>query len=307
MSPNLVIGCAAAFAAALLGAGWQLATRHGVTTTLGPPDVALLRYGIPALVLLPVWWRVGWRPARLGWPGFLLLVAGGLPFGLFVLSGAQHAPVAHMGVFMAGMTPVFTALLAAVLQREPLTAARCVGLAVIVAGVALLGQSSFGGSGHWRGDLLFLCAALAWAAYTVAFRRSGLGPWEAAAVVNGWSAMGLLLCLPWAGALRLSSAPLGDVLLQALWQGVLAGLVGQIAFMAAVARLGSSRAALSGALVPVLSAMGGVLLLGEPIGPRTGIAVGLVCAGVVLASGAVALRWPPLTFRTGSARDRGSA
>lgn len=306
MNSNLVLGCAAAFTAALLGAGWQLATRHGVTTTLGPFDVAVLRYAIPALVLLPLWRRVGWKPAGLSWGQLALLVTGGLPFGLFVLSGAQFAPVAHMGVFMAGMVPVFTALLVTVVQREPLTAQRAIGLAVIVGGVALLGQSAFAGGTHWKGDVLFMGAAFTWAIYTVAFRRSGLGPWEAAAVVNGWSMLGLLLWLPWVGVPRLFSAPAGDLLLQAAWQGVLAGLLGQVAFLAAVTRLGSSRAALSGALVPVLSAMGGVLFLGEAVGWRAGLAIALVCAGVVLASGAIALRWP-WRLRTGPVRGRGSA
>ncbi len=272
-----------------------------MTSTLGPLDVAALRYGIPALVLLPVWWRLGFKPAAVPWPTFLLLVLGGLPFGLFVLSGAQHAPVAHMGVFMAGMVPVFTALLAAVVHREAFTLQRATGLAVIVAGVALLGQSAFAGGLAWRGDVLFLGAAAVWAAHTVGFRRSGLGPWEAAAVVNGWSAIGVLLLLPWAGTPRLVSAPVGDVLLQVAWQGVLAGLVGQVAFLAAVTRLGSSRAALSGAVTPVLSALGGVLFLGEAVGWRAGTAIALVCAGVVLASGAIALRGP------GRARGRVNA
>lgn len=286
MSSNMVLGCAAALTAALLGAGWQLATRHGVTTTLGPLDVALLRYGIPAAVLLPLWWRIGLRPAALSWPQFALLLSGGLPFGLLVLYGAQRAPVAHMGVFMAGMAPVFTTLLAWVAQGERPAALRAFGLAVIMGGIAMLGQAAFTGGPHWRGDALFVAAAFAWALYTVAFRRSGLGAWEAAAVVNGWSVIGLLLWLPWADPVRLFSAPVGDVALQAMWQGVLAGLVGQVAFLAAVSRLGSARASLSGALVPVLSAAGGALFLGEAIGWRTAAVVATVCAGVVLASGA---------------------
>lgn len=291
MPSNLVIGCAAALLAAVLGAGWQLATRHGVTTTLGPYDMALLRYGIPALVLLPLWWRLGLRPARLTWAQLGWLVLGGLPFGLCVLAGAQRAPVAHMGVLMAGMAPVMTALLVAWLQRERITGERAAGLAVIVAGVALLGQSAFRDGSSIAGDAFFIAAALAWAIYTVAFRRSGLGPWEAAAVVNGWSLLALLAWLPWgASSLRIASAPLADVALQAVWQGVLAGLVGQVAFLAAVTRLGSARAGLSGALVPVLSATGGVVFLGEALGWQAAAAVAAVFAGVVLASGAIALR-----------------
>ncbi|MFS2055838.1 EamA/RhaT family transporter, partial [Variovorax sp. CT11-76] len=49
-------GVLAALATALIGSGWQIVSRHGVTTSLGPLELAVLRYAIPALVLLPVAW-----------------------------------------------------------------------------------------------------------------------------------------------------------------------------------------------------------------------------------------------------------
>jgi drug/metabolite transporter (DMT)-like permease len=293
MNP-LFLGIAAALLAAVLGAGWQLATRYGVTTSLGPIDIALFRYGIPALVLLPLWRRVGWRPAALPWPQFALFVLGGLPFGLLVVAGAQFAPAAHIAVFMAGTMPVFTALVAWALDREPVAPARWLGFAVLLTGVVLLGASGTRPGGSWRGDGLFLLAALAWALHTIAFRRSGLSPWQGAAVVNGWSALGLLPLLLWWSPARLLAAPVSDLLLQAAWQGVLAGLLGLVAFMAAVERLGSARAALSGALVPVLSAVGAAVVLGEPLDAASAAAVGLVCLGVTMASGALGSRRPAL-------------
>nr|MBP6405417.1 EamA family transporter [Ramlibacter sp.] len=87
-----------------------------------------------------------------------------------------------------------------------------------------------------------------------------------------------------------ASTPWQDVAIQALGQGVLAGLMGIIAYMAAVARLGSARAALSSALVPPLTALGAAWLLGEPAGAQTWAAVAHVAASIVLASGA--MRWP---------------
>lgn len=292
----LITGTGAAIAAALLGVGWQLLTRHGVTTTLGPLDLAWLRYGIPALVLLPLVWRVGLRPRGVpGWRLAVLVAGGGLPFGLLVVGGAQFAPAAHMGVFMAGTIPVFTAVACRLLLGEPVPPARWCGLALICIGVGWLGASAWSqGLSTWRGDLLFILAALAWTAYTLAFRGCGLSPWQAAAVINAWSCLGLLVLLPLAwvhsGMPRLFTAPWQDVAIQALGQGVLAGLMGIIAYMAAVARLGSARAALSSALVPPLTALGAAWLLGEPAGAQTWAAVAHVAASIVLASGA--MRWP---------------
>ena len=286
MTPHLAVGMGCALAAALLGTGWQLATRYGVTSTLGPWEIAVLRYAVPAAVLLPLWARIGWKPAGMRWTHLLLLVAGGgLPFGLLVVSGAQFAPAAHLGVFMAGTMPVFTAALAWAIEREPVAPVRMFGFAAILAGVSLAGFSAAAPPGSWRGDLLFLAAAAVWAVHTIAFRRSGLSPWQGAALTNGWSATALLLLLPFVGAPRLLTAPVADVVLQLVWQGLLAGLLGLVAYMMAVARLGAARAALSAALVPALTAAGSALLLGEQPGPQGWLAVALVSAGVVLASG----------------------
>lgn len=288
MSKPVLSGVLAALAAAVLGALWQLLTRHGVTTTLAPMELALLRYGIPALVLLPVALRTGLRPAGLSWPQLALLAAGGgLPFGLLVLAGAQFAPVAHMGVFMAGTMPVFTALGCWMLLGERIGPVRWLGFALIAGGVGWIGLAALGtGASSWRGDLLFVLAAVAWAGHTLAFRLSGLAPWQGVAIVNAWSLLAAVLLLPWQGASRLFTAPWQDVALQALGQGVLAGLLGLGAYLAAVERLGSARAALSSALVPVLTTLGGVGLLGEAASAGTWAAVALVAAGVAVAASA---------------------
>jgi hypothetical protein len=64
-----VAGVFAALAAVVIGAGWHVATRLGVTTSLHPVDLALLRYGVPALIMLPVLLKTGLLPkgAPRGW------------------------------------------------------------------------------------------------------------------------------------------------------------------------------------------------------------------------------------------------
>jgi drug/metabolite transporter (DMT)-like permease len=293
MSNAVWTGLAAALSAAVLGSAWQLLSRHGVTTSLGPIEIALMRYGIPALVLLPVLRRVGLRPAGLPWSRLLALVAGGgLPFGLLVLAGAQLAPAAHIGVFMAGTMPVFTALACLILLRESVQPARWIGFAAIAAGVAWLGLTEPALAGAWRGDLLFLAASVAWAVHTVAFRGSGLTALQGAAVVNAWSLIGLLLVVPIIGAPRLHTAPWQDIAAQALGQGVLAGLFGVLAYMKAVERLGSTRASLSAALVPPLTAIGAAAVLGEALGQAVVGASVAVALGIALASGAWRVRLP---------------
>ncbi|MGJ7528334.1 DMT family transporter [Variovorax sp. GB1P17] len=295
MDRNLFTGFIAALTAAFVGSAWQLVSRHGVTTTLGPMELALMRYGIPALLLSPLWFGKGMVPPKA--PRIvlvLLVIGGGLPFGLLVLAGARWAPASHMGIFMAGSLPLFTALGAWLHKGQKIGGIRLLGLACIAIGMLLFAAGSFrSGSLDWRGDLLFLAAAMLWAVHSLAFAHCGLTPWQGAAFVNGWSSLLLLPVLFFAGAPKLLSAPWPDVALQAVGQGLVAGLLGLVVYMVAVARLGASRASLSAALVPVLTTLGAACWMNEPVTGAVLLALALVVPGVVLASGAVRIRARP--------------
>jgi len=299
MDRNLRIGLLAALAAAFIGSAWQLVSRHGVTTTLGPMELALLRYGIPALLLAPLWFgqRLVVPPEAPRIALVLLIIGGGLPFGLLVLAGARWAPASHMGLFMAGSLPLFTAIGAWIHKGQKVEGVRLAGLACIALGMALFAAGSFrSGSLDWRGDLLFLAAAMLWAVHSLAFPHCGLTPWQGAAFVNGWSSLLLLPVLAIAGAPRLLSAPWPDVALQALAQGLVAGVLGLVIYMLAVARLGAARASLSAAAVPVLTTLGAAAWMNEPVTGAVLLALALVVPGIVLASGAV--RWRAREART---------
>ena len=286
MNRNTFIGIMAALAAALVGSSWQLASRHGVTTSLGTLELAVLRYGIPAIVLLPLLIKSGFLPRGLPWPKLLLLVAsGGLPFGLVVVQGAQWAPAAHIGVFTSGSVPLFTALGGWLLMGQALSRRRIVGSVLILVGLAAFGLADIAILGTtWRGDALFILAAMLWAVHSLAFQRSGLKPWHGAALINFWSAVMLVPIVAAFGAPKLLTAPWSEVAFQALGQGVLAGLLGMVTYMAAIARLGAARATLSAALVPLLTALGGAAWLNEPLSAATLVALALVMSGVALAA-----------------------
>lgn len=286
---HVLAGYAAALVACLIGVGWQITTRSGVTSNgLGPVDLALLRYGLPGLVLLPVWWRVGLLPRGVPIRITLAVVLGmGLPFGLLVMTGARFAPISHMAAILPGAAPLLVGLMAALVLREQLSPRRLAGWAVIIVGIGVMFHQAFGtgGGDAWQGDLLFLAAAMIWAIYTVAFRKSGLGPWQAAAVANGWS---MLIIIPaWAllqdGEMLTLARTAPDILaLQVIFQGILAGLIGLWVYGYAVTHAGAVQAAAIGALVPALSASGGVLILGESMGPAAIFGVIAVSLGVLL-------------------------
>lgn len=281
---------------AAIASSWQLATKVGVSTELTPIDLAVLRYCIPAALLMPVLWRHGFLPKRGERGLFLMMVTGaGLPFGLISMAGAAYAPASHMGALMPGAMPLFVSLLACVFLGERIPLWKSIGLAAILVGIfSLTGPALLDGIGGtddtvWIGHALFLCAGVLWAIYTVAFRCASYGPCHAAALLCFWSApAGILIWLSMPGT-RLFAVPLGDFILQALVQGVLAGVAGLAAFGLAIRHLGPVTASTSGAVVPFLTALGGAYLLGEALSENTLLALCFTSFGVVLSSGVIDL------------------
>ncbi|MEP1538810.1 MAG: DMT family transporter [Paracoccaceae bacterium] len=285
MSTSIRAGLAAWLITVIVGASWQLSTRFGVTTSLTPIDLALLRYVIPALVLFPILLRQGFgAKGNPIWILTLVVIGGGLPFGLLGMAGAQFAPASHMGALLPGSMPVFVAVLSVLVLGERFGLARIAGLGIIVFGVAcVVGTTlsgSEGGSDVLVGDTLFIIAGMFWAIYTVAYRKSGLDPWHGAALICFWSC---ILVIPvWfiAPGTGLLDAPWPDIALQIVAQGILAGLIGLAAYGAAIRHLGASVAAVSGAVVPALTAAGGYFLLGEPLTWLTALGVTCVVGGI---------------------------
>jgi drug/metabolite transporter (DMT)-like permease len=285
---NLILGVASGLLVVVCWAGWVVATRFAVTTHLGPWDIALLRYLVSTVLLAPVLMREGIGVRRIGALNTLLMVCGaGLPFLLVASTGMRFAPASDVGAVMVGTMPVFVAVLSAVTGGERFDTLRVAGFVAVIAGIAGIGAHgllSFD-TGAWRGHLLFLAAAAMFATYTVTFRRSGIGPWHAAAIVNVYS---LLVIAPvWLvlSGSHLLDVPVTEVATQAVMQGVVAGIIALFFFGEATRRLGASRAAVLGALTPVLAALLAIPLLGEFPTRLTWAAIVVVSIGVTLASG----------------------
>lgn len=285
-------GYAGALVTVLIWAGWILATRHTAGTALGTIDLGLIRYGIPALVLAPVWLRTGLLPRKLPILLLLLMVAGSGALFFQVAAFAIHAtPASSVGVLLGGSMPLATALIGISIFGERPDRMRVAGFAAIVAGVALLLARSLAGTAGtgWTGYALLPAAATLWAIYTHAFRRSGLSPLEGSALIAVWS---LLIHLLLAGIFgsTLASVPLKEIALQITSQGLLSGLVAMVAYGVAVRSLGGTQAAAFTALTPVLAMIGGAMLLGERIGPFEIVAAVITAIGVALSTGILSPR-----------------
>ncbi|MBW0364921.1 DMT family transporter [Ensifer adhaerens] len=280
-------GYAGAFVTVLIWAGWILATRHSAGTALGTIDLGLIRYGVPAILLAPVWLKTGLLPRKLPLLLLVLMVAGSGALFFQVSAFAIHSvPASSVGVLLGGSMPLATALIGITVFGERPDRMRVLGFAAILAGVAILLTRSLGSAAStgWSGYALLPTAATLWAIYTHAFRRSGLSPLQGSALIAIWSFLihlGLAACF----GTTLASVPVQEIALQVTSQGILSGLVAMVAYGFAVKSLGGTQAAAFTALTPVLAMVGGAVLLGEQIGPFEILAAVVTATGVALSTG----------------------
>jgi drug/metabolite transporter (DMT)-like permease len=119
----------------------------------------------------------------------------------------------------------------------------------------------------------------------VVMLQAKLDPLHAAALVaTGSLVIYLPLYLVVFGT-HLAQLPLADLTVQALFQGVVVTIVALLLYGRAVAILGASGGSAFGALVPALSALFAIPLLGEWPNETDWAGIVLISAGVYLASG----------------------
>jgi drug/metabolite transporter (DMT)-like permease len=281
-----------------------LVARASAHRSLTPFDLSFLRFCGAAAVLLPWGWRLaradraagaaasslgGLSPLPLG-PTVAMGAFGGLAYGMLAYAGFFFAPAAHAAVLLPGSLPLWTALLAWAVLGDRIGRGRAFGLALIVVGDLLVGGASllaaFDGGSVWKGDLLFMAAAMSWAVYSVLARRHRAEAVRATIAIVAFAACSyvpLYAALAATGAVpsRLGTAPWTEIGFQLLFQGVLAVAVAGIAFTRMVQAFGPVRSTMITSMVPALAALGAVLLLGESLGWNQAAGLLLVTGGIV--------------------------
>jgi drug/metabolite transporter (DMT)-like permease len=110
-------------------------------------------------------------------------------------------------------------------------------------------------------------------------------PLHATAVVG---VLSMVLYIPgyaWLAGADLAAAPWREIVIQAVFQGVLSAIVALLFYTRAGAILGAARGAVFAALVPTFSLLLAIPLLNEPLTQLQLVGVLLVTAGMVFALG----------------------
>lgn len=253
-----------------LGASLSFASaRAGILGGLGAVDMIFARYIVAGAIMLPLLVRYGVRDfAGIGFRRSLILtLLGGAPFALLQTGGYGFAPLAHGAVIAPATVTIVSTIGAAVFLRERLSRNHLIGVAVVLTGILLIGWDGLlqpAGERAWLGDLLFFASSVLWAGFTLLLRHWRLPALQATAVVVVLSCvMTTPIYLATMGIAHLQALPLGMLAVQGLVQGGLQGAITMVAYSQAVIFLGVSRAVLFPALVPALSVLVGIPIVGE--------------------------------------------
>jgi inner membrane transporter RhtA len=235
----------------------------------GSTGTTLLRLGLAALVML-----VAIRPRAYRWDArqWLPVLAFGLT--LAAMNGSFYAAIERIPLGTAVTVEFLGPLtLAAVLSRRP---RELTWVLLAAAGVALLGLGDGTGPGlDPVGVVLALVAGLFWAFYILASRRVGARvPGHGGLAVA--TTIGALALLPFGAVGAAHALERPHSLLLAAGTALLASVVPYSLELAALRRLAPHVFGVLLSLEPAIAALAGWVLLGQPLGPVGGLAVGVV-------------------------------
>lgn len=248
-----------------------------------PLTMVALRFLLTSAILgalLRVRERRGRPPAASALP----LVASGLVgvtlYFFFESRGIRLTSASHASLIIATI-PVFTVAAESLLYGTRIRWLAGLGIALSVAGTFLLVRGSLA-AGTLAGDLFMFGACLSWVAYNMLSRDLhrtmsdlAITAWQA---IAGTAALVLLAMTE-----RRFWVPLTlPVVLHLAFLAVASSAIGNFLYVYSLSRLGPSVVAPFLNLVPVVSAIGGVALLGERLDAWQLAGGAVVVAGVVL-------------------------
>jgi drug/metabolite transporter (DMT)-like permease len=274
---------------ALIWGVQSVVSRLAMLIDLTPADVTILRFVSAAAVLLP-WSLRHMRPfpvGSLGWPrAWVMALLIGPLYSLILVGGASFAPALHSSIISPGLIPVFTALLIFLVTGERAGRMRLIGLGIIVLGIGIFSRDALAMAPSrpdaWIGDLLFVLIAFLWSIFGLLARRWGASSLEITAASCILS-VPLLVIVALALPIHMARVPFSELVLQALYQGVLVGVVALYLYARSVATLGAAKATLFLPLVPVATAAASALLLAETPSPTELVGMAIVVSGMLIA------------------------
>lgn len=287
-APSLsMVGIGYAAALVLSWSAYNVAAKAGIDGPFRSQDISGLRYGVAALLFLPLAltkYLSFWRSIGL-WRIFALAILGGPLFGTIAVGGFTYAPLSHGMLFAPATVMTVGNLLSVVFGGDTLTARRLLGMAVMVVGLAILVGFELGTAGKSLliGEALFVLSGAMWGSFTFLLGRWKIEAVPATCIVGATAG---LLAVPlyfmtWGGSFP--DAPASAIALQALMQGVIGGGLAVFILVKSTEHLGTARTALLPVLTPAVAIALSAIFVGTV--PTTAEVIGsiIVMGGLTIA------------------------
>ena len=254
---------------------------------LSPVNLTLLRWFIVSasfLVIYPFFVRPRAKFDRNDIPRLAVVGLANVVVYHLALNTAEKSVDASLAGLLISFGPIFLVLLSSIVLHEAVGRRAWLALVVAVAGAAVISSPGLSlGSSGLVGPLLVALAGFASAVYTVASKPLVLkyGP----AAISAWSSFtGTLMLLPLVSPSLLTQA---ESMSAAGWESViylslLSTVLANTIYFTLVHGQAVSKLGIQLFLVPVVSAAGGVLILGEGIGWTTFLGGFMMLAAVAV-------------------------
>jgi DME family drug/metabolite transporter len=238
------------------------------------------------LIYLRPSWRVLTARPNLGW--VIAGSAGMAGYPLLFYAGLDFAPVATCYVVSLGSAPIWAALLELVVDRQRQTPLWLVGTGIGLVGVAMLvlgsSRTDTQPTSVGVGITLALAAGLAYSLQAYSSRKlmaRGASPLAALGALFGGASIVLVPVMIAVGGPLLTS-----------WQGIAVGVylaalpicLAYVLFFRGLRTISASLATTLTLADPAAAALLSVLVLGQVVTPLGWVGIGVIAAGVVLAS-----------------------
>lgn len=260
-----------------------------------PLALSFWRWVLAACLLLPFVARSIWAHRRMlraaGWRLPVIAALGISSYNSLLYSAAQTTEAINITLVNTCL-PLFTFIGGGLLLGDWPARRAWVGMAVAAGGLLyLISRGSwavFSNLSFQAGDLIMLCAVLAWALYTLLLRRwAGFLQVPPLALLGVLMLLGVPLILPF---YLFELSRVGGFTATAVnftviaYTAIFASLVAYLAWNQGVGRVGAAKAALVTYLMPVFTAVLGWLALGEGLRDFHWIGGGLIFAGLLMAT-----------------------
>lgn len=230
---------------------------------------------------------VGWKQH---WRAYLFVGAVGLALPFVLIAEALTSIDASTAAILNALSPLFASIVAALWIRDPLTPAKAAGIALCLAGTAVL----VGWTPTPMTPRQLLAAGMSVAAtaiygYTIVFTKVKLkhaSPLGTAAATLLFAALALAPFSPTARDLS-AVPPMAWAALAGL--AIVSTTVAFIFYYRLIADVGPVKAITVTLLVPIFGMLWGVIFLGEPVTPGRLAGCAIILAGCALILGLVRL------------------